>query len=63
MSGELRAKDSVHDNIHLNATQGRKQQDREYIVVLILAQVDCDFISEQKAAPDKRSQRKCPMSA
>ena len=30
---------------------------------IVLVQVDCDIISELKAASDKRSQRKCLMSA
>jgi len=42
--------------------KGTKQQDREYILVLVLVQVDCDIISELKAASDKRSHRKCFMS-
>jgi len=43
--------------------KGRKQQDREYVLVLVSVQVDCDFVSELKAASDKRSQRKCLISA
>jgi hypothetical protein len=43
--------------------KGMKQQDGEFVLVFVIVQVDCDIISELKAASDKRSQRKCLVSA